>query len=170
MAGSDDLFIDEEGQPPRKRASEQPESAEPPTADFDPFANVDVDVNAPEKEAATIEGGDAPPVDAGDAPEPEPLQSRLQAGPGVAAGGGSIDPGQDSGSKDILPERAENLWPCPHCGARNKPERERCRHCDKSPDEEVVVPVSEQPWFKPAVAGAIVVLLVGLLTFSCSML
>jgi len=53
---------------------------------------------------------------------------------------------------DIAPGLAKDLWLCPHCGAKNKPTRETCRECKKSPQDEV-----EKPWFlQPKIIGPVV--------------
>ncbi len=50
------------------------------------------------------------------------------------------------------PGTAKDLWTCPHCGAKNKPQRETCRECHKHPDDPV-----EKMWFqKPPILGAVV--------------
>jgi hypothetical protein len=52
---------------------------------------------------------------------------------------------------DIAPGLAKDLWLCPHCGAKNKPHRETCRECKKSPADPV-----EKPWFlNPVIAGPV---------------
>lgn len=53
---------------------------------------------------------------------------------------------------DIAPGLAKDLWLCPHCGAKNKPSRETCRECKKSPQDEV-----EKPWFlQPKIIGPVI--------------
>ncbi len=53
---------------------------------------------------------------------------------------------------DIAPGLAKDLWLCPHCGAKNKPTRETCRECKKSPQDDV-----EKPWFlQPKIIGPVV--------------
>jgi hypothetical protein len=58
----------------------------------------------------------------------------------------------DPGDGDIAPGLAKDLWLCPHCGCKNKPHRETCRECKKSPADEVV-----KPWFlQPKIIGPVV--------------
>jgi hypothetical protein len=68
-------------------------------------------------------------------------------GTGSASRPGVTDPADG----DIAPGLAKDLWLCPHCGAKNKPSRETCRECKKSPQDEV-----EKPWFlQPRIIGPV---------------
>jgi hypothetical protein len=61
---------------------------------------------------------------------------------------------------DVKPGQGRDLWSCPHCGARNKPDRASCRSCGKRSDEEVIVPWHQQPAARYGmIGGAAVVLL-----------
>jgi hypothetical protein len=58
---------------------------------------------------------------------------------GAASAARSSAPSAES-EGDIRPGQGKDLWACPHCGARNKPDRTTCRGCNKSPHDEVIVP------------------------------
>ena len=49
----------------------------------------------------------------------------------------------------------KDLWVCPHCGAKNKPDRDTCRACGKSPDEKVVKPIHQNPLVQAAVLAVV---------------
>jgi ribosomal protein L40E len=69
-------------------------------------------------------------------------------------------PAMDPADLEIAPGMAKDLWLCPHCGAKNKPTRETCRECKKSPTDEVVKPWFMQPKIIGPVAGGVVLAIV----------
>jgi hypothetical protein len=72
--------------------------------------------------------------------------------------GKTTNPAYDD-NNDFAQGTAKDLWTCPHCGAKNKPLRETCRECKKSPDEPV-----EKAWYaKPLIIGPVVVGVIGLI-------
>lgn len=116
---------------------------------FDPFADVNVDVNKP----------DAPPPppkkDAGFDPFND-VKVDTDA-PAEPAGGAAAVAASDPVEDDVVPGSRKDLWLCPHCGAKNKPGRSTCRSCSKSPDEKVVSPLMKQ---LPIIGGVVAVVLV----------
>ena len=150
MATNDDDpgFIDDDAPAPKPA----PEAA-PDGGGVDPFAQgVAADPFTPAA-ATPDDSAAAEPVPAAD---PFAGQSPVAGASGLAA------EAQAEAEADIKPGSRKDLWACPHCGAKNKPDRDRCRSCDKSPDE----PVQRAAWKHPAVfAGAAVVLLVVVLWF-----
>ena len=78
---------------------------------------------------------------------------------------GSEDQGEgDDG--ELKPGSRKDLWNCPHCGTGNRPNRDTCRSCGKSPAETVI-----QPWFKNplnlgVIGGAVVLLIIVVMMFS----
>lgn len=151
-------FEFEESEPkPKKPATgrvEKPAAA----GNVNPFADQAVQVNPFAGQAVQAPGTVAEP------PKSQPGTDRV-AKPGArAAKPAAPTPAADPADQDIKPGMAKDLWLCPHCGAKNKPARETCRECGKSPSDEV-----EAPWFKnPVILGAIgggLVLLIVLCTF-----
>lgn len=69
-------------------------------------------------------------------------------------------PAVDPADADIAPGTAKDLWTCPHCGAKNKPTRETCRECKKSPHDPVEKPWFLQPMIIGPVAGGLVLVIV----------
>lgn len=69
-------------------------------------------------------------------------------------------PVMDPADLEIAPGTAKDLWLCPHCGAKNKPSRETCRECKKSPADEVEKPWFLQPKIIGPVAGGVVLVIV----------
>ena len=72
-----------------------------------------------------------------------------------------------SNDAEIKPGSGKDLWACPHCRAKSKPERTTCRVCGKSPSDPVIIPWHAHPLAKPAIAVAVIliVLLLGSLLF-----
>lgn len=60
---------------------------------------------------------------------------------------------------DLKPGSRKDLWTCPHCQTRNKPDRTTCRECGKSPSDELEPAFYTKPAFKAAIAGAVVLVL-----------
>jgi hypothetical protein len=72
--------------------------------------------------------------------------------------GRTTNPSYDE-NNDFAQGTAKDLWTCPHCGAKNKPQRENCRGCGKHPDDPV-----EKPWYvKPLIVGPVVVGIIGVI-------
>ncbi len=124
---------------------------------FNPF---DQPVSTSGPAAAVVERSDQP----GTARVDKPATGRTEKpGTGTLAKGGNgrIDkPGTSKLSKpivsdpmigDIAPGLAKDLWTCPHCGAKNKPNRESCRECRKLATDPV-----EKSWFmNPVIIGPV---------------
>ncbi len=129
---------DDEAQKP---AAPQPKPAVAPAKPaFDPFAEVKVDTKAPAPPPAQAPAGRA--TKASPPPPPPP-----------AAAAAATD--EDA---DIKPGSRKDLWKCPHCAAGNKPDRNTCRTCGKSPDEPVVI-----PWYRNNVIRAGILAVIGLI-------
>ncbi len=138
-----------------------PASAPPAAPAFDPFADQKVDVSAGMTAAAP----------ASDAPAKKGTATHAKPGGAAKPGTGTHTkqprapaPIGDADEVDIRPGMAKDLWACPHCGCKNKPARETCRECGKSPSDEVVVQWYQKPGHLAAVGGG-AVLLLALLTF-----
>lgn len=112
-------------------------------AAFNPF---DEPVKVPAANAAVAAAAPAPPAH-GTGRIEKPGTGRTEK-PVAKAPKPPVDPAD----ADIMPGTAKDLWLCPHCGAKNKPSRETCRECKKSPHDEV-----EKPWFlQPKIIGPMV--------------
>jgi hypothetical protein len=164
---NDDLpgFIEDEPKKPAK-----PEKA-PPAKGFNAFADVPVtDPSATPKEpsAAKPAAGRAGPPAA--APKPGTARTAKPAAPAAAAPAAAKAPGfdafadaasqPDGNDADVKPGKGLDLWACPHCGTKNKPTRNTCRACGKSPDEPVIIAWHQKPLVKPAIAAGVVLVLV----------
>lgn len=57
---------------------------------------------------------------------------------------------------DLKPGSRKDLWACPHCETRNKPQRTTCRSCGKSPADAVAA-----PWFLRPVTWIAAVAVIG---------
>lgn len=128
-----------------------------PGAGFDPFADAGT---APAKPAAPAARPAAPAArSAPPAAKPAAPAARPAAGfdpfagvkvdpnaapPAAAAATPSLAQAQADEDAEVRPGQGKDLWACPHCGAKNKPTRDTCRACGKSPSEAVVV-----PWHQP---------------------
>ena len=67
--------------------------------------------------------------------------------------------------QDIKPGSRKDLWACPHCGTKNKPDRTQCRGCGKAPSDASDVPFWKKKPFLLGVAGGFAaVLLLWLVT------
>jgi hypothetical protein len=111
-----------------------------PAAGFNPF-DQPVDTRAPASAPAKPEQPVTGRVE-------KPVTSRVER---PATGRTAKAAADDAGIGDIAPGLAKDLWLCPHCGAKNKPNRESCRECRKLPGDPV-----EKPWFKnPVIAGPV---------------
>lgn len=128
-----------------------------PAAGFNPF---DEPVAVP---SANV--GSAPaPAAPGTGRVEKPGTGRIEK-PGTGrvekpAAGKTVKPPIDPADAEIAPGMAKDLWLCPHCGAKNKPSRETCRECKKSPADEVVKPWFLQPKIIGPVVGGVVLLVV----------
>lgn len=134
-----------EDAPAAKPAAKPAESKAAAAPAFNPF---DEPVTAPSAKAAAAR-----------APAPAaPGTGRVEKpGTGKTVKPPVIDPADS----EIAPGLAKDLWLCPHCGAKNKPSRETCRECKKSPADEVMKPWFLQPKIiGPVVGGVVLVVLV----------
>lgn len=124
---------DDEPAKQAKSAAPAKPAAPAPKPAFDPFAGAPVN---------------AAPA----APAPTP------AAPGkpVARPPTAPAPAADPDDAELKPGSRKDLWKCPHCGAGNKPDRNTCRTCGKSPDDPVIV-----PWFKNNVIRAAILAVIG---------
>lgn len=130
-------FEFEEEKPAAKPEAKKPAAA---PASFNPF---DQPVSVPAANAASAPAPAAP----GTGRIEKPGTGRIEK-PAAKA---PKPPASDPADADIMPGTAKDLWTCPHCGAKNKPSRETCRDCKKSPQDEV-----EKPWFlQPLVIGPV---------------
>jgi hypothetical protein len=138
-------------EPAKPAKPEAKPAAAPAKPAFDPFAGAKVDTKA----AA------APPPAA--APG-KPGTNRVAKAPAPAAAPPPPPPPADADA-DLKPGSRKDLWKCPHCGAGNKPDRDTCRTCGKSPDEPVVI-----PWYKNNVIRAGILAVIGLVIIGIVML
>lgn len=116
-----------------------------PAAGFNPF---DEPIAVPAANAATA-AAPAAPAAPGTGRVEKPGTGRVEK-PGTGKINKPMVGAPTDG--DIAPGLAKDLWLCPHCGAKNKPTRETCRECKKSPQDEV-----EKPWFlQPKIIGPVV--------------
>ena len=123
---------------PKKQPAAKPAVQAPAKPAFDPFAD------APPSPAAP-----APAAPAGKPPTNR--VAKAPAAPAPVAAASQDDP-------ELKPGSRKDLWKCPHCGAGNKPDRNTCRTCGKSPDDPVVV-----PWFKNNIIRAGILAAIGLI-------
>jgi len=99
---------------------------------------------------------------------PPPAEPLLAAAPGKGKAAGAIDrsppapstQAAEEADADLKPGSRKDLWNCPHCGTGNRPGRETCRSCGKSPDEPVIVPVHKKPAVVLGTLGGAIVLVV----------
>ena len=111
----------------------------------------------PFDEPVTVPSATAPSAAAARAPAPAaPGTGRVEK-PGT---GKTVKPPIDPADSEIAPGLAKDLWLCPHCGAKNKPSRETCRECKKSPADEVMKQWFLQPKIIGPVAGGLVLVVV----------
>ncbi len=135
------------------------EKAAPAASSFNPFGDQPVAVNSPAAVPPSAEKTGTGRVEKpGTSSAQKPGTGRIEKpNPGT----GRIEkPGTGKATKptvsdpmigDIAPGLAKDLWTCPHCGAKNKPNRESCRECKKLATDPV-----EKPWYmEPKIAGPI---------------
>lgn len=146
-------FEFEESAPKPKKPAPAPAAA----GNVNPFADQPVQVNPFAGQAVQTPGATAaePP------PKAQPGTGRV-AKPGVKPGAKApaSAPVSDPADQDIVPGQAKDLWLCPHCGCKNKPARETCRECGKSPSDEIEIPWFKKPPILGAVAGGVVLLII----------
>ena len=147
MSNDDQLdFIDDESSQKKPTAKK--------TGGFDPFAGtkINTDENAhtappPARKASKKKSGNVDPFAGVAVSKDEPVAPTTAPDPSAAPA--DFD-------DDVQPGSGKDLWTCPHCGAKNKPNRTTCRSCGKSADEEVSKPV----WQNPAILYGLPVLLI----------
>ena len=98
--------------------------------------------------------------------QPVPAAPPAAAAPPVAAGAPSsavrqpvaapAAPAQEGDDPDLKPGSRKDLWACPHCGTRNKPDRTQCRSCGKSPTDAKAIPFWKSKPFLGGIAGGFV--------------
>lgn len=123
--------------------------------DFDPFADED---NGPAPTAAP----QAPPPQA-----PAAAPAADGGFDAFADAGDPNDPDAVADDADIKPGQGKDLWVCPHCGAKNKPNRNTCRACGKDPEDEVIIPLLSRPPVKIGlIVGILLVLVVAFMALT----
>ncbi len=158
---TDDLpgFI-EDDQPKKK-----PQQPEPGAGGFNPFADVEVESNP-----LGLVKTPAQPVAKSSKPAAKaPAKPAEPAGFNAFAGAADA-PAADVNEADVKPGQGKDLWACPHCGAKNKPERTTCRECGKSPSDPVIIPFSKTPAGRFGIPAAVIIVLalIGWLLFGGS--
>jgi hypothetical protein len=139
---------------PAKPTEKKPEAkpgAKAPAKPFNPFdqpVQVPLGATAPTAPAAPT----APTVPTGPAPSVPP--------PAAAPAPSASAAAEADADQDIKPGSGKDLWPCPHCGAKNKPARTTCRLCGKDPHEAVVVPWHQQPLVRAGLAAVVAIVVV----------
>ncbi len=154
-------FIDDENKPDRARQDtdnafpgfQEDDDAPAPAPDvgpapspakiFDDDGSTDVPASAP----------------AGGGPRPSAARIFDDTGGAGVDGPASSSAGEPASAadEDLKPGSRDDLWPCPHCGVRNKPERDTCRKCGKRPDEAKEPPLWLQPKFLGGTAAVLLV-------------
>lgn len=90
----------------------------------------------------------APPAPPAAADPQAPAPARPVAPPPAPA------QAQEADDPDLKPGSRKDLWPCPHCGTKNKPDRTSCRACGKAPDDAKDIPFwKKKPFLGGAAAG-----------------
>jgi len=163
MSNNDDLpgFIEDEPKKPSKPAPAAPAKG------FNAFADVPVQLDAAVKPEAAAPTAKAPA-------KPATGRTAKPAAPAAAAPAKPFDAFADAASTpdgndaDVRPGTGKDLWACPHCGTKNKPDRTSCRSCGKKPTDEVIIPWHANPIVKPAIGAGVVlvIVLLGWLLFS----
>ncbi len=144
---SDDYEFEDDDAPVSKPKTTGP--------DFDPFADEAVDV-APKAAPPA-----APAKTKSQAPAPAAAKKDDGFDPFADGDLGNGDGDGDGNDQDIVPGQGRDLWACPHCGAKNKPNKDVCRSCNKHKDDEVIIPLlSQTPVKLGLIAGAVVIILI----------
>ena len=65
-------------------------------------------------------------------------------------------PASETDDPELKPGSRKDLWACPHCETRNKPDRTTCRNCGKTPSDAPEPTIYTKPVFKMAIVGAVV--------------
>jgi hypothetical protein len=150
---SDDLpgFIDDEPKP------KKPATPAAPAAGFNAFDDVKVDASPLSLAKPSAPSDKAAPAKA--APG-KPTPSKPAAAGGFNAFADADSAPSEANEADIKPGQGKDLWPCPHCEAKNKPDRTTCRACGKDPKDPVVIPFHRTPAGRIGIpAGVVVVIL-----------
>jgi len=141
---SDDLpgFIEDQPQPQKKPQADASGNA------FNPFADVDVQSSP----LGIAQPGSGVPV---------PATSTAAPPPGFNAfAGADAASAAEANEAEIKPGQGKDLWACPHCGAKNKPDRSTCRECGKKPTDEVIIPFMKTPAGRFGVPAGVVLVVV----------
>lgn len=153
---SDDDFFPgfiEDDKPAKKPVPPPIEKDE--ASDFNPFADESVVDSISPDPAAPLPHKDGPPISAAAAPGSPAAPAAAGAGFDAFSG----DQEDEEPEEDVTPGARKDLWVCPHCGAKNRPNRDTCRACGKSPDEPVVAPWHRQPKVIAAIAGGVLLVM-----------
>ena len=155
---NDDLpgFIEDEPKKPSKPAPAAPAKG------FNAFADVKVDADPLAVPVAPALAAKAPSKPAtGRTAKPAAPAAAAAAAPAKAfdafADAASTPDGNDA---DVKPGTGRDLWVCPHCGTKSKPERTTCRACGKKPSDEVIILWHAHPIVKPAIGVGVVLVIV----------
>ncbi len=101
------------------------------------------------------------------APQPKPQPQREANIGAKIMGEMAASSGPDSENEaDIKPGQGKDLWTCPHCGAKNKPNRSECRSCGKKPTDPVAKPWYQQPLPLAGIGVGVIVLMIVISMFS----
>ncbi|NRA40094.1 MAG: hypothetical protein HRU15_18260 [Planctomycetes bacterium] len=120
---------------------------------FDAFA--DEDVGSAQEEPAPASAPESSPE------KTSPSSPGAKADFDAFADVGEEDPDADSAADaEIKPGQGKDLWTCLHCQSKNKPNRDTCRKCGKTAEDEVIIPLFSRPPVKfGAIGGAVFIVL-----------
>lgn len=93
----------------------------------------------------------------GSGPALDPIQGGMIDREGVDPATASQPSSPRDDNDEPVPGGRGGLWACPHCDAKNKPGRDTCRSCGKSPDDQVASPLLKQ---LPVIVGGVVLVLI----------
>jgi len=127
---------------------------------FNPFADVEVQSSP----LGITQPGSGVPVPA------KPTAAAAPPAGFNAFAGADTAPASAANEAEIKPGQGKDLWACPHCGAKNKPDRSTCRECGKKPTDEVIIPFMKTPAGRFGVPAGVVlaVVILGWLMFGGS--
>lgn len=133
------------GQEPGKEPGKEPAQKPPATVESKPAPAPGLSLAPMELESET------PPAPAAKAAPPAASAQARTSVPAAKPAPRSPQPEAEPDNPELKPGSRKDLWNCPHCGTGNKPDRNSCRDCGKSPSDPVI-----RPWTKnPVVLGGI---------------